>query len=353
MPQLFDITNWHLHPWFNTGGTRDKKYVQDPNTGSYYYFKKSFKRGTRDYFFEFWSEIIASELGKLLGFNVLQYDIAIFKNEMGCISESMIEENETLVVGGRYLQAYDVRFDPTVKEGRRFHSFQLIEETLKFFQLDHIEGIIEIIIFDAILGNGDRHQENWAFITKPTFLSTGIGEMGDAVKSGEFDRIPSWIKSIYRFLFDFNKREIKPAAKVAELKLQKTKSLAPIFDNGSSLGRELDTAKIRIMLNDENAIISYVKKGLSEIHWHNQKLNHHDLVRELATSAHSEIVLNTIRRVADSFNRSSFEDLILSIDHLVPMGMENFKLPLDRKRLILKLVTLRIEQLKSLANGGV
>src|ERR1051326_4748876 len=302
MPQLFDITNWHLHPWFNTGGTRDKKYVQDPNTGSYYYFKKSFKRGTRDYFFEFWSEIIASELGKLLGFNVLQYDIAIFKNEMGCISESMIEENETLVEGGRYLQAYDVRFDPTVKEGRRFHSFQLIEETLKFFQLDHIEGIIEIIIFDAILGNGDRHQENWAFITKPTFLSTGIGEMGDAVKSGEFDRIPSWIKSIYRFLFDFNKREIKPAAKVAELKLQKTKSLAPIFDNGSSLGREL------------------------------------------ATSAHSEIVLNTIRRVADSFNRSSFEDLILSIDHLVPMGMENFKLPLDRKRLILKLVTLRIEQ---------
>lgn len=38
--KFFDIQSWNEQQWFNTGGTRDKKYVQSPE-GEFYYFKTS------------------------------------------------------------------------------------------------------------------------------------------------------------------------------------------------------------------------------------------------------------------------------------------------------------------------
>ncbi|MDB5191514.1 MAG: hypothetical protein JWQ96_1077 [Segetibacter sp.] len=41
MAHFYDIReDWPELPWFNTGGTRAKKYVQSPNN-KYYYFKRS------------------------------------------------------------------------------------------------------------------------------------------------------------------------------------------------------------------------------------------------------------------------------------------------------------------------
>ena len=70
MPELFIIDeNWNEQFWFSTGGTRAKKYLLSPD-GKYYYFKRSqykeptnFKPG-KDFKYEFWSEVIAYELGK-------------------------------------------------------------------------------------------------------------------------------------------------------------------------------------------------------------------------------------------------------------------------------------------------
>lgn len=96
MAKLFTITEeWNEQSWFSTGGTRAKKYFQAPN-GKFYYFKRSqYREATavkprKDFKYEFWSEIIAYEVGVMLGFNVLRYDAAIDGNIMGCISESMI-----------------------------------------------------------------------------------------------------------------------------------------------------------------------------------------------------------------------------------------------------------------------
>ena len=113
MAQLFDISNWNEQLWWSTGGTRNKKVYLNTEDGEIYYFKESYKKGKRDYKYEFWSEIIASEIGILFEFNVLEYHIALRGNDIGCISKSMIDpESEELVEGGKYLQAFDNTFKP-------------------------------------------------------------------------------------------------------------------------------------------------------------------------------------------------------------------------------------------------
>jgi hypothetical protein len=354
MPEIIDITNWSIQEWYNTGGTRSKKYVQSPQ-GVFYYFKRSYKTQGRDYFFEFWSEVIATQVGRLLGFNMLEYIPAIYNNEMGCLSQSMINsDGEELIEGGKYLQADENKFNPDVKAARSLYSFQLIEKALGSFKLsDYIEHIIEIIIFDSLIGNGDRHQENWAFINQITSIRRSFNEMEKDVKEDGFEKFPRLLKWIISWGIDLKKREMKPQVKIAKLFMQKTKDFAPIYDSGSSLGRELTEEKVNSMLANETELTAYLNRGVSEIHWEQEKLNHFDLITKLHGSAYNEIVCKIIDRVISKYNSEKIERIITHIDDEVPLNFQQYKLNAARKRLILKMITLRFERIKSLHHERV
>lgn len=99
MARLYNISEWNEQSWWNTGGTRNKKIYLNPEDGALYFFKQSLKKGSREYKYEFWSEIIASEVVELLGFDILPYQIAIRGIMVGCISKSMINQtSEELIV---------------------------------------------------------------------------------------------------------------------------------------------------------------------------------------------------------------------------------------------------------------
>jgi hypothetical protein len=53
MAEFYDISTWNEKPWFQTGGTRDKVILENPNTQEIYYFKTSLKKETIDYKYEF------------------------------------------------------------------------------------------------------------------------------------------------------------------------------------------------------------------------------------------------------------------------------------------------------------
>ena len=155
MAEFFDISLWNEQPWFQTGGTRSKVIVENPNDHGAYYFKTSLKREKKDYKYEFWSEIIASEIGKLLGFDMLTYNIAFNKGEIGCLSKSMVTQGQnTLNEGIEYLTGFDTTYNPDDKTSKKQYTFQLICDALKFFRMEHyIEKIIELILLDSIIGN--------------------------------------------------------------------------------------------------------------------------------------------------------------------------------------------------------
>ncbi len=352
MAKLFIIDEfWSEQTWFSTGGTRAKKYLQGPDD-KFYYFKRSQIKPGKEYTFEFWNEIIAFELGTMLGFNMLRYDLAIDGNIMGCISQSMIDsENEELIEGVKYLQAYSHQYDPSDKEHKTWYTFDLIEGALKSAKIGHfIYDIIDVIIFDSIIGNGDRHQENWAIISHQKLITDILAKAEkEKLKNWQW-KLVKWVEKVFKQQWEFYEKNKK---KIPKVFYDYERRFAPIYDSGSSLGRELLDAKVNLYLQSDNQLNNYIEKGLSEIHWNNKKLTHFELIRILLETQYREHVVKTILGAIVKFAVGKISELIDDVDMQVPTEFKAFKIPENRKALILKIITLRIEKLKSIINEGV
>jgi hypothetical protein len=350
MAKLYNISEWNEQSWWNTGGTRNKKIYFNPEDGELYYFKQSFKKGQRDYKHEFWSEIIAYEVGEHLGFDILPYHIAIRGNVVGCISKSMINQaSEELVEGGKYLQAFDNTFKPENIKLRNQYNFDLIVKALAAFKKEkHLKELAETIVFDALIGNSDRHQENWAIINVHTIISEGISQIQKEIESGEIDSMPNWLKKLIKVAYTV-KGKIRPELQAARLMLPKQTRFSPIYDSGCSFGRELDDQRVKLMLTKEDEIQKYVAKGQAEIHWESNKISHFELVTKLLESdGIKDFIIAPLKRIAELFNQNKIEQIVLNVDkEMIELGNINV-LPNERKEMVLKLLTLRFNKLNEI-----
>lgn len=354
MSDIIDISSWTPQRWYNTGGTRDKKYILSTD-GNFYYFKKSIKKGVKDYISEFWCEVMAYRIGITLGFDILKYEPAILNGEMGCLCRTMIDsETEELVEGGKYLQACENRFNPKIKDWKKMYTFQLIEKAFETFQLtEYVNYVLEFLVFDSIIGNGDRHQENWALITQMTPITKGIKALSDEVKERPAGkRAALWQRFIEYFYFDKD-RQLKPEVIAAKISLEKVKGASPVYDNGSSMGRELTEDRIIQYSANEPELIKYIKNGYSEIHWNTEKLNHFDLLSELLKTKYREALIKIINRVKTKWDPAVIEKIITEVDNFVPESLSHYNLTSQRKIFIIKLLTLRFQRLNSLLGEGI
>jgi hypothetical protein len=350
MAYLYNISEWYEIRYFNTGGTRNKKVYVNPDDGQYYFFKESFKKGQRDYKHEFWSEIIASEIGESLGFDILAYHIGIRGDVVGCISKSMINQaSEELIEGGKYLQAYDNTFNPENVKQRNEYNFSLIDKAFTSLNKEvHLKELIETIVFDALIGNSDRHQENWAIINTHSTISERVSIVAKAIESKEIEQLPKLIKKFVKFVYTV-KGKLRPEIAKSRLMLPKSTRFAPIYDSGCSFGRELDDERVIQLLNNEQEIQKYIVKGLAEIHWESNKISHFELVIKLIESEGlKDFVFDSLKKIITQFDPKKVEEIVLNIDkEIINLGNSNF-LPKERKELVLKLLTLRFNKLREI-----
>jgi hypothetical protein len=341
MADFFDISDWQEKIHYQTGGTRSKAIVENPNNNTLYFFKKSIPK----YKHEFWSEIIASEIGVELGFNLLRYDIARKNNEIGCISKLMIDiELQQLTEGINFLQGYDSTYIPEEKESYEKYSFHFIISALHEYNLEKtIPDLIKTIIFDSIIGNGDRHQENWGYI-----INTRVK---DLKLNNRLMNSPTFKRFIKTFLFiRFIRTFISNKVRMYQLEklIEEYKGVySPIYDSGSCLGRELEDDKIDQLLKDKKMLNSYIMKGTSEIRWDGPKLKHFELIQKIKIE-YQETVKTIIHVVLKNFNEQKIRKIVLDIDKNLPENLIEHKLPDNRKELIINLITLRVERLKEL-----
>lgn len=343
MAKFYNITTWNERPYFQTLGTRDKVIVENPYDHSEYYFKTSLKRDMKDYKHEFWSEIIASEIGELLGFDMLKYDIAFNRGQIGCLSKSMVTQGKnTLNEGIKYLTGFDTTYNPEDKGSKKQYTFQLICETLNYYRVGHyIDKIIEIIILDSLIGNSDRHQENWGIITEYNDVIKMLVDIANKEKKG-------FSETLFSFLGIASKAKSESKLKlINELKLTMPGQFSQIYDSGSCLGREIEDDKMKKMMRDEVMISAYINRGDSEIHWDGKKISHFELIKKV-NSQYPETVKRIIARVKQSFKEMEVKLCIENIDIELPDSLKEHKLPQDRKDFIFKLIVLRAQKLITL-----
>lgn len=179
--RVVDLTSWTPHEEFDpfAPGSKPKGLHYCPQgieeefllSGHLYMFKSGDDWRAR----QFWSEVIAYELSKLCGVDVPPAFVAYHPENgtHGCLSEiflgyqgdrfaaRLIHGSDLIRRPGRY---YDE------KNGRP-HTYRNNVRICRTFGVKGVEWQwCQILVFDALIGNTDRHPENWGLLR---YLSEG------------------------------------------------------------------------------------------------------------------------------------------------------------------------------------
>src|SRR3989338_2798923 len=172
--ECVDVDGWYRLKG-STKGSREKQWIlktsskQPPDEVEIFLFKESNKR----YPAEFWAEIIASEVGKIVGIQTPKTCCAKWGDKYAALikfflkmewdeEKKRFKQVEIFFEGGDAITGMDPTFDR--KEGERHNLFQVERIFLMIKKEQLFKEFLRILIFDALIGNTDRHQDNWGFI---------------------------------------------------------------------------------------------------------------------------------------------------------------------------------------------
>lgn len=170
MFEAIDFSDWQVYDGASEGSGRSEKewlISSDGIIGLFKYPKidPSVECETTEHV----SEHIAHQLGELLGVPTAKVDLGIRHGRIGSMSYLVKQPGESVVEGisfisGKYPQ-YDADTTQDKESGLYYHFDQI---------LNSVQGVvpnrvwIQMMLFDFLIGNQDRHQSNWALILSVT-----------------------------------------------------------------------------------------------------------------------------------------------------------------------------------------
>ena len=207
-----------------------------------------------------WAEKIVAEVADHLGIRHCKVELAVFRDDRGSATESVARHGRELFHGNQWLSENVSDYDSEARFHQSSHTIKNIWSVLdgvggkKRTDADK-RSFAEYLVLDAVVGNTDRHHENWGFLLRQTA-----------------DR---W-----------------------------TGFLAPSFDHGSSLGRELlDERRERLLV--ANRVGRYSERARGAIYWSEDEPHAPsplELVRRTVHS-HPDIFRPALARLARLDNR--------------------------------------------------
>ncbi len=198
-------------------GTKGKFWYRDPSQEAEWLFK--YPRPNSG---EHWAEKIAAEVATLLDIPCAQVELALYGGRRGSATLSFVTGLQDMMHGNELLTDTISGYDAERKFKWSHHTieniFAVFDRVLADTEARQAKHrFAEYLILDALIGNTDRHHENWGILRK---------------RDGDH-----WSYAV-----------------------------APSFDHASSLGREIPAEKRNRRLA-ENRVGSYVEKGRGGVFW--------------------------------------------------------------------------------------
>ena len=236
-------------------GSKQKFWYVDPESVNAWLFKYP-QADTGQH----WAEKIVAEVADKVGILHATVELAEFQEDRGSVTESFARGGRELYHGNQILAGKVLGYDPEVRFNQSDHTLANI-----FLALDNTftnegaaknakERMADYLVLDALIGNTDRHHENWGILVKR------VGDRWQGV-------------------------------------------LAPSFDHASSLGRELrdaGSARSRDALLAADQVGKYIERGHGGIYWSTEDrrgLSPIELVRR-ATREFPEIFVQALNKIS-------------------------------------------------------
>ncbi|MCQ9163910.1 HipA domain-containing protein [Arthrobacter sp. STN4] len=176
-------------------GETDKRWFVEPSTNQRWLYKPNRPKRSQD---EGSCEAATSRIANLLSIPAARVELAQYAGTTGCISRNVIlDPIHEMEEAASYLVEFTKDFDPRDKQSRG-HSLATIRALLEQIQgpigydstMSAADWFSGYLLFDALIGNTDRHSQNWAVETTqtgemhlaPSFdhaTSLGISNRGD------------------------------------------------------------------------------------------------------------------------------------------------------------------------------
>jgi len=223
------------------GGARDKQTLISPTEGRVGYLvdghKYLFKLPNRRAPAQFWSEVLAHRIAGHIGIDVPPTHVAVnsLTRHVGALSEYFhgytVSPESFYRSGGDILQSELRNYN---RRGDSRHSFSAISNWCSYLERNKLmvedwrEYWAKAFLLDTLIGNTDRHHDNWGTMWTPT-------STGDA-----------------------------------------TIRFSPLFDNGTSLGYEFDEIRLPHFFTNVR-LARYVNRGTHQMFWRagdTEKISH-------------------------------------------------------------------------------
>jgi hypothetical protein len=170
--QVQSIDHW-LPTSIEAAGAKAKSWFVDPSTPDVKYLWKERKSNTG----EDWSELIACKLAELLGLPCAEYRLARYGEVRGVISRSFVPPQGELINGTELILELVPDYTDLGYFKRSPHTLERVLGILRdkqvqippdFIAPEGVETATDVLtgylLLDAWIGNGDRHDENWAVL---------------------------------------------------------------------------------------------------------------------------------------------------------------------------------------------
>ena len=220
------------------------------------------------------------------------------------MSNSFLSNTTSLVEGVEFILGKYPYYDKDTLVDRYSgmpYSFQMIIESMK--PILGISTISKILLFDALIGNSDRHHSNWGITETKGSLSAEKG------------------------LFPVN-----------------VMTLSPLYDNGSSLCSYINESDVEKILKDKMRYESIINtKSKSAIGWNNiRPIRHFELIKNLRNEYYDETVKFVIN-IKKNITEQSIDTILSNFDDNIISGqMKKLlkKFIIDRRNRIIEIYNL-------------